>query len=749
MRQRSEHHVTNNGSRSFVPQRMQEVQSIWGGLVGSLTVSRLAVCALLVTAAPSAAEGAPDGAQQKIDIDDMPTPTPTPAKKNQKKQDDIVDAANTDGGNSTYSAEFFDQFAPQNALEMIRRVPGFNLQGGRNARGFGGTAGNVLLDGARPTSKNDLEDVLKRIPASQVERIDVLRGGVGASATAGQSVVANIVRIKGASTGTAKYSLERGANGTLRPRFELTYSTSLDGWETSSRLSTGIRSNPRSAVFRDFDVQGNLTSSTTEERDGTGKWAWFTGEAGKDLFGGKLIINTRFGGGTPGDFTTREIFNNRLPDARPDEFIVIDQPSSDHAFELGANWAKTSTKNWKLSLIGLTEFESRSNPSLLTEENNSGVQTFLSDSQAESDTIESILRTTYAKVGTSKLKPEFGAEVAYNQLTSTLDLFEEDEGGVVDIDVPSANAKVAEIRAEAFTNLIWQASGKLTIDGGLTWEISRLRVTGDANSTQTFKFFKPTLTATYNFSDSVQLQVRGVRQIGQLDFDDFAASNDVGVDRVLAGNPELRPDKTWRATARLDWRFNERGSLNVRGFVAHRDDVLEQIILPSGGSGRGNAGSANFNGLDVEVVLPLGFILPGSQIEANYRRRWTSFFDEIIGEERNISNRNRRKLNFRFRQDITSHKIAWGVNLEGRFSEPKFFVDEVNFFRGNDRFTAFIETTRYFGMKIRLEFEEFNGGRFESDRFFFDPTRADQPDGSQFRRFSPGPAIQLQVTSQF
>ncbi len=742
MRQRSRYSETVDDTVNLVSGHLHGLRLTKVGLFTAVAVCVLSCVYALPAAATSTLSA---DTLQEIEVDEKLTQKETP----EKKQEDIVADTNTDGRNSSYSAIFFIRFAPQNALDMIRRVPGFNLQSGRSARGFGGTAGNVLLDGARPTSKNNLEDVLKRIPATQVEKIEVLRGGVGASNAAGQSVVANIVRIAGASTGTATYSLERGADGTVRPRLELTYSTTLDGWETSSRLSTGAFSNPRSAVFQDFDTEGNLTSSTTENRANKGEWAWYTGEAGKNLFGGRLIINTRFGGGRPGHLITREIFDNRLPDSRPDEFTVINQPNTDHAFELGANWTKTSAKNWQLSLIGLTEFESRSNPSLLTDENNQGVRTFLSDSQAETDTIESILRTTYGKVGSSKLKPEFGAEIAYNQLISTLDLFEEDEDGIVDIEVPSANAKVAEIRTEAFTNLVWQAGDKLTIDGGLTWEISRLRVTGDANSTQTFKFFKPTLTATYNFSDSLQLQVKGERQIGQLDFNDFAASNDVGVDRVLAGNPELRPDKTWRASTRLDWRFSKRGSINVRAFVIRRTDVLEQIVLPSGGSGRGNAGSANFTGIDVEAVLPLGFLLPGAQIEADYRRRFTSFFDEIIQEDRNISNRNRRKLNFRFRQDITEHQVAWGVNLEGRFSEPKFFVDEVNFFRGNDRYTAFIETTRYFGLKMRLEFENFNGARFESDRFFFSPTRAGVPDGSQQRRFKPGSAIQLQITSQF
>jgi hypothetical protein len=45
-------------------------------------------------------------------------------------------------------------------------------------RGFEGAAGDVLIDGELPTSKSDdLESVLRRIPASQVARIDLIRGG--------------------------------------------------------------------------------------------------------------------------------------------------------------------------------------------------------------------------------------------------------------------------------------------------------------------------------------------------------------------------------------------------------------------------------------------------------------------------------------------------------------------------------------------------------------------------------------------
>ena len=62
-------------------------------------------------------------------------------------------------------------------------------------RGFGGAAGNVLIDGARPATKNDsLDQLLQRIPASDVARIDVIRGAAPGIDMQGKTVIANVIR---------------------------------------------------------------------------------------------------------------------------------------------------------------------------------------------------------------------------------------------------------------------------------------------------------------------------------------------------------------------------------------------------------------------------------------------------------------------------------------------------------------------------------------------------------------------------
>src|SRR5690349_3902839 len=70
-----------------------------------------------------------------------------------------------------YDASFFTEARPYTALDMINRLPGFQLDIGLNdtgqmARGFADSAGNVLVGGRRPTSKADTLDLLlARIPA--------------------------------------------------------------------------------------------------------------------------------------------------------------------------------------------------------------------------------------------------------------------------------------------------------------------------------------------------------------------------------------------------------------------------------------------------------------------------------------------------------------------------------------------------------------------------------------------------------
>ena len=96
---------------------------------------------------------------------------------------------------TVYDAAFFAQYAPRTALDIARQVPGFALDlGNQNTRGFAGAAGNVVINGARPSSKADtLETTLARIPANRVTRVEVGPGDLYGSEYSTKSQVLNVI----------------------------------------------------------------------------------------------------------------------------------------------------------------------------------------------------------------------------------------------------------------------------------------------------------------------------------------------------------------------------------------------------------------------------------------------------------------------------------------------------------------------------------------------------------------------------
>ena len=86
-------------------------------------------------------------------------------------------------------------------------------------RGFAGTAGNVVINGARPSTKAEtLDTTLQRIPAQRVVRVEVGPGDLYGSDYAGKSQVLNIVlsQRRRASTPTSPLGAVRRYTGYVK-----------------------------------------------------------------------------------------------------------------------------------------------------------------------------------------------------------------------------------------------------------------------------------------------------------------------------------------------------------------------------------------------------------------------------------------------------------------------------------------------------------------------------------------------------
>ena len=155
-------------------------------------------------------------------------------------------------------------------------------------------------------------------------------------------------------------------------------------------------------------------------------------------------------------------------------------------------------------------------------------QGFASDSKAS----ETILRTLVRFEQSANLTWESGGEIAYNMLEADQAF---SNGGVL-VPLASASVKVEETRGEVFGLGAWRLRDNLTVESGVRVEGSTINQSGDADSEKAFSFIKPRLLATWTPWTNNQFRVRFEREVGQLDFNAFAASAELQNENVLGGN---------------------------------------------------------------------------------------------------------------------------------------------------------------------------------------------------------------------
>ncbi|SDD87951.1 TonB-dependent receptor plug domain-containing protein [Kordiimonas lacus] len=655
-----------------------------------------------------------------------------------------------DVDHQAFDADFFEQYTPQTALDMINRLPGFVFDAGSSARGFGGTAGNVLIDGTRPTSKSGgLSEALSRIPASQVSHIEIQRGAIGAGEAAGQSMIANVVRLKDVSTGTWTVGLRKFDKSQIMPSVSGTFSTQLMGWDTSLKLVTFFKDESRQAVISRRDAGGALTKRQTENRAERNRDGTFSFDAGRDAFGGRLQLNGRLGFDSWYGDTERLGRGAGLATAPVTDRFFDDHNWEEYSGEFGADWSRTYDSGWKWRLIGLTTIEDWTAVDEISFETPLGTPSSFSTFTAKEKTTETIFRTTLGKNGLSRFKPEFGIEGAFNTLDGSLEISQRDSSSMETFYRAPSPVRVEEKRAEAFVNMVWQASDKVTLDGGLKAEISRISTSGHAEQAQTFKFLKPSLGATFNISDNLQFDVKMERLVGQLDFGDFAASADATDDRVFAGNPNLRPDRTDRLEGTVNYQFSDRGALSLTLFHEWKDDVLERIVLPSGAQARANVGSARRWGLDAQASIPLDQLLKGGLLEVELYAKESSFLDPLTNQTRRLHDFKPLEYFIDFRHDILNSEWSWGVEYESNFNWHGYFVEEFEDFEGSDRWDLFIETTQFFGVKMKLtSFYTFSVQR-DRIRYLYAPTRGDTFIGTEISERERDTGFLFEISGQF
>lgn len=664
-------------------------------------------------------------------------------------------------GERQFRPEFFTTYAPVTALDMVKRIPGFSINEGEGRRGFGENAGNVLIDGDRPSTKSDdILTILSRIPASQVEFISLSEQAGADSETQGQGQVVNVVRKRTAKVnGTYEATIVAGTRYGFQP--SVNASATLRRGDTSYELNFSSYSE-RVYGFGPEDFKTG-SAELIERR-------LYTGKGGHDQAALGGAIKTKFGGAKANlngqirwsdgfDIRNAEYFNNAGADIG-DELLLRGGPVSDLNYELGGDVEFSLLPQTSTKIVGLYRSGTESNDSSI-EVARVGQPVSLFETRSRNKPTEAVIRMQNDWGAMDSHAIQFGAEMAYNRLDARFSVANSVAGSVTNF--PASNVLVEETRFEPFVSDVWTLGAEWKIEAGAIAEFSKLTLSGDSKAERTFTFIKPRAIATWTINPETTLELRAERQVAQLNFNEFATSVDVTVgNQVDAGNADLVPEKTTTLSALIRHKFLDRGSIQFRGdyqFVNDTQDLVPITLRDASGNiaaqfdGTGNIGkSKRWNG-ELDITLPLDWLtkpIGFAGMEARYIGHYhgSRVTDPVTGLNRRMSNRPLWHQQWDIRYDVADLGLVYGASFSVQEANFAYFFNELRRQREGTRTTIFIEYSKFKLGTIRFQVKDMAG--FRRDRFIYSGTRAsDSLAQIVNRERSLDPLLQLSLSGKF
>lgn len=635
-----------------------------------------------------------------------------------------------------YPPEFFASAQPQSAMDMIERVPGFQFSGGDSVRGFAGAAGNVLIDGQRPASKSDpLEALLRRIPATTVERIELIRGGATGIDMQGQTVLVNVVRKTEASQ-QALWAIASGiyADGRTSPAMRLEGSRRWDGRFAEGSIlyynfvDDGAGEGPR----RVFDPTGTLIERANADETAGGQGIDTKASFETPLLGGKFRINAA---------AKFEEYAWELDDETtfpaPFQFHVEDDFDLNFQGEAGVQWSRPLGPRTTLELLALQTW--RDSDFTSTYEDAFDELIFTQGSV----TGESIVRGKMRWAKSDTFQIEYGAEAAYNFLDRAT-------GFVLNgapVPLPAASVLVEESRAEAFATITWRPFSTLTVEAGSKIEYSMITQSGDTDLEESFVYPKPRLFVTWAPNETNQFRFRIEREVGQLNFGDFVSSAQLSTGVITGGNADLRPYQAWTYEAAYERRFWEKGALILTAQHSQIEDVVDRIPVidlstcplvagipdPTSPlcvffSGVGNIDQGESTQFSVNLTLPLDrLMVKGGLLNFNGTWRQSEVVDPTTGESRRISGQSPFNGEVTFSQDIPAWRVNWGADAFLGFRERYYGIDQIEQIELQTWFRLWAEWKAQPKLSIRIELQNLAARDFIRDRDVYAGLRDNTP----------------------
>jgi hypothetical protein len=674
-----------------------------------MRLASMAALAAALSAAPAMAQEAPPTGNTS-----PPAPTEVPAGG-------ISSAAR-----QVYTPADFSRYAPNNAYDMLRQVPSFQIRDNENLRGLGQATGNVLFNGERPSNKgDDMYTQLSRIPAGNVERIEIVDGAtLDIPGLSGQ--VANIIYRADSFSGQFSWKPEfrahytdplftrgdvsvRGRSGTIE------YEAALSN-DDSARSGAGgptlIYDGAGNIIERRRDVWN--THYDTPKLSGRITWDP-AGDTVANLGGHYQRKYDRYyedgvrtGPGLPNRIRT--VYENA------DSWNY--EVSGDYQFGLGPG---------KLKLIGLRRFSHEPYHQEIITTPEGGIAT--GDRFAQTgDLGETITRGEYQwKMFGGDW--QLSGEAAFNTLDNVASIAVLDPSGVfVDQPFDGGTGGVSEDRYEGLLSFGRKLTDKLNFQVIAGAEHSTITQTGANGLTRSFFRPKGSVSLAWTPSADFDVSVKLRRRVLQLSFYDFLARAFLNDGNQNESNNDLRPQQDWTYEGEINKKFGAWGSTKL--ILIYRDVEDRVDVIPLGtGEAVGNIAKAKAGALDWTSTInldPAG--LKGVKVNTRVLLQKSSLRDPFTGEKRQWNGFTDKVIEFSFRHDIQGTDLAWGAGGNYAHYQPNYRRNQIDkTWEGPIFANVYVEHKNVMGLTVRAQLSNMYNARSKRNRTVYTGVRGESP----------------------
>jgi hypothetical protein len=609
----------------------------------------------------------------------------------------VVEGEDT-AGVRVFEPNYYVEFDPLTALEMVYRTPGFNPQERDGGRGLSGVRSNILIDGERPPPKGkSVRQRLREIPVAGVARIELI--DAGARMDIDMQGYPQVVNVVTNSNPPAYYEvvteLRHSGTGDLlqqnesSSQIQATGSFSWRGHEFNMRGNLEDRDNRSPADFVAIDPANPQQRITSLNSSGRNQHRLDLGAIFELPSDSSLNFTSQFSG--------REFFSApiSLVDSPSTSGFVDQQSNSENDNQdLSAEYERPFGAKGSLMLALVDSRSTDRSDSSLTDDG------LVRSSLTSRESGETAARLLVTRSLNERITLRTTATSAYNYFEGGFQILENG----VELPIEGSDSRVEEDRHSLEASVDWNLNDKWTFRGSLGTEAYEIVSRELSTGLQTDP--KGDVSISFRPQPRTTLSLESKREIGQLSFGQFLASSNLSSEILTAGAGVLEPERTWTHTASYDRRFGDVGVMRFELSHEEVENPVRSVALSDSLIVAQNTSPQKIDSARASVEFP--FTRFGREdliLGLNGRIAQSNTVDPITGETRDVSGLTMRYWSAELRRDPGDGRLSWGVSVGHATGGANYSVRQISEWSQTREWGAFVEWEPIDGLKVRTNLD--------------------------------------------